>query len=73
MTQGLEGWKRSHNLGELRAAHVGARVIVMGWVQRRRDLGKAGQFVVLRDRAGETQLFFHADVSAAAADLFWAL
>jgi len=33
----------------------------MGWVSRRRDLGKAGQFVLLRDRGGETQLFFNAE------------
>jgi aspartyl-tRNA synthetase len=60
---------RSADCGALRAADVGRTVVLMGWVQRRRDLGKAGQFVVLRDRAGETQLFFNTDVSAPALEI----
>ncbi|MFH2006989.1 MAG: aspartate--tRNA ligase [bacterium] len=58
--------RRSCDCGALRLADAGREVTLMGWVGRRRDLGKAGQFVVLRDRAGETQLFFEPGVSAQA-------
>lgn len=60
---------RSGDCGALRAADAGREVTLMGWVARRRDLGKAGQFVVLRDRAGETQLFLSPDVSAEAFEI----
>ncbi len=52
---GLEGWRRTHHLGELRATDVGKEVILMGWVQRRRDLGQL-VFIDLRDRFGITQI-----------------
>lgn len=52
---GLDGWRRSHNLGELRASDVGKEVTLMGWVQRRRDLGQL-VFIDLRDRFGITQV-----------------
>src|SRR5258708_19091608 len=41
--------------GELRAAHAGQRVVLLGWVNRRRDLGNL-LFVDVRDRSGMTQL-----------------
>jgi aspartyl-tRNA synthetase len=53
--------KRTHNCGELRAADVGKRALLMGWVHRRRDLGGV-IFIHLRDREGVTQLVFHEDV-----------
>ena len=43
--------------GELRAADAGNRVLLMGWVHRRRDLGGV-IFIHLRDRAGVAQLVF---------------
>ena len=52
--------RRTHTCGELRATDAGKRVVLMGWVHRRRDLGGV-YFVHLRDRYGVTQLVFHAD------------
>src|SRR5262245_38500661 len=55
--------RRTHSCGELRAADAGKRVILMGWVHRRRDLGGV-HFIHLRDREGVTQVVFRADASA---------
>src|SRR3954453_9707622 len=52
--------QRTHTCGELRSADTGKRVVLMGWVHRRRDLGGV-YFVHLRDRAGVTQLVFRQD------------
>jgi aspartyl-tRNA synthetase len=50
--------RRTHTCGELRASDAGKHVVVMGWVHRRRDLGKV-IFIHLRDRDGVTQIVFH--------------
>jgi aspartyl-tRNA synthetase len=49
--------KRTNTCGELRPSDVGRRVLLMGWVHRRRDLGGV-IFIHLRDREGVTQLVF---------------
>jgi len=50
--------KRTHMCTELSAADVGKKVTVMGWVQKRRNLGSL-LFIDLRDRTGIVQLVFN--------------
>jgi len=56
----LGDWQRTHTCGELRAAVVGKTVRLLGWVQRRRDLGQL-IFLDLRDRYGLTQVVLRQD------------
>jgi len=67
----LDGWQRTHSCGALRREDVETEVILMGWVQRRRDHGGL-IFVDLRDRDGLTQVVFNPeinDVAHAKADM----
>ena len=54
----LGNLKRTHYCGALRATDAGRDVTVMGWVHRRRDLGKL-LFLDVRDRAGLVQVVFN--------------
>jgi len=56
--------KRTHTNGALRATDEGQRVTLMGWVNRRRDLGNL-IFIDLRDRTGITQIVFDKEASPA--------
>jgi aspartyl-tRNA synthetase len=57
MAELLGGWKRDCYCAELTTADAGRDVTLMGWVQRRRDLGKL-IFVWMRDRSGVVQVVF---------------
>jgi aspartyl-tRNA synthetase len=50
--------------GELRPEHTGTQVVLLGWVNRRRDLGNV-IFIDVRDRSGMTQLVFDKGENAA--------
>src|SRR6476646_9525444 len=50
--------------GALRASDAGQKVVLMGWVNRRRDLG-ALIFVDVRDRSGVTQVVFSGERNSA--------
>jgi len=61
LTDQLEEMRRTHNCCELSADDVGTEVVLMGWVQRRRDHGGV-IFIDLRDREGITQVVFNPKV-----------
>ena len=56
--------RRTHMCGALRLADAGKKAVLMGWVNRRRDLGSI-IFIDLRDRTGVTQVVFNRELNAA--------
>ena len=47
---------RTHNCGELRLAHAGQQVRLVGWLENVREVGNNFAFLVLRDFYGTTQI-----------------
>ena len=60
MAESMRGLHRSHRCTEASNSNIGEKVTVMGWVQKRRNLGSL-IFVDLRDRSGILQLVFDED------------
>ncbi|PIE70163.1 MAG: aspartate--tRNA ligase [Deltaproteobacteria bacterium] len=57
----LEDMRRTHHCSELKKEDAGKDVILMGWIQRRRDHGGV-IFIDLRDREGLTQVVFNPEI-----------
>ena len=57
MAESMQGLHRSHRCTEVSTKDIGNNVTVMGWVQKRRNLGSL-IFIDLRDRTGLLQLVF---------------
>ncbi|MBC8061984.1 MAG: aspartate--tRNA ligase [Clostridiaceae bacterium] len=62
MGEALNGLKRDIMCGELREGHVSRKFTVMGWVQRKRNLGGL-IFIDLRDRTGLLQVVFGEEIN----------
>lgn len=62
MGESLNGLKRTIMCGEVREANISEKITVMGWVQRKRNLGSL-VFVDLRDRTGLLQVVFGEEIN----------
>lgn len=62
MGEALKGLKRTIMCGDLREEHVNKTFTVMGWVQRKRNLGGL-IFIDLRDRSGILQVVFGEEIN----------
>ena len=59
MAETLGTLKRTHYCGEIRESHIDTEAVLMGWAQRRRDLGGV-IFIDLRDNSGIAQIVIDA-------------
>ena len=57
MAESMQGLKRTHRCAEVTPDDIGREVTLMGWTQKRRNLGSL-IFVDLRDRSGLMQIVF---------------
>ena len=57
MAESMKGLHRSHRCTEVSTSNIGETITVMGWVQKRRNLGSL-IFIDLRDRSGLLQIVF---------------
>ena len=57
MAESMKGLKRTHRCAEVTEEAIGSVVTLMGWTQKRRNLGSL-IFVDLRDRSGIMQVVF---------------
>ena len=57
MGESMQGLHRTHRCTEVSEQNIGETVTVMGWVQKRRNLGSL-IFIDLRDRSGLLQIVF---------------
>ncbi len=62
MSENMGNLRRTMMCGELRTEHDGKEVVLMGWVQRERNLGSL-IFIDLRDTTGISQIVFDNTVS----------
>ena len=58
----LGSLERTHLCGDMRAVHAGQQVVLMGWVNRRRDHGNL-IFLDLRDRSGIAQIVLDKEIT----------
>ena len=63
MGESMKGLKRTHYCTDLGEKQIGETITVMGWVQKRRDLGKL-IFIDLRDRTGLLQIIFDDEITS---------
>src|ERR1700735_3259487 len=61
----LGSLERTHTCGQLRSEQAGQDVVLMGWVNRRRDHGNL-IFLDVRDRSGITQVVLDKEKSGEA-------
>jgi aspartyl-tRNA synthetase len=57
MAESMKGLHRTHRCAEISSQNIGETVTIMGWVQKRRNLGSL-IFIDLRDRSGLLQVVF---------------